>query len=102
MPPESSSVPRSIGRSGRDGSLYPGSDRTFKDFIGPGHLRLKIDANFDLESLCEFLAVKYNSEIGQPAVHPEVLTHAVVLPVLFSFASYPQLCERIAKISAWW
>lgn len=90
-----------IDRSRRDGALYPGSARTLKDFIDPQHLLVKIDANFDFEDLVQFLLGKYKSDIGRPAIHPEVLIRALLLSAIYDVPSYRQLCERISENLAW-
>lgn len=92
---------RPIDRSHRDSPLYPGSDRTLRDFIDPRHLLLKIDANFDFAALTEFLLEKYKADVGRPAVHPEVLIRALVLSAIYDVPSYRQLVERIAENLAW-
>ena len=94
---ESSTLLKPIDRGHRDGPLYPDSTEVLKDFIDPQHLLLKIDANFDFESLVELLQGKYNPNIGRPAIHPEILVRALVLSAVYNVTSYRQLCERIHK-----
>ncbi len=90
-----------VDRSRRDGPLYPGSSKTLRDFIDLKHLLVKIDANFDFESLVEFIEVKYDPAIGRPAVHPEILVRALLLDAIYDIGSYRQLCERIGENLAW-
>jgi transposase len=92
---------RPIDRSRREGPLYPGSAKILRDFIDPRHLLLQVDANFDFQSLVEFLLNKYNPEVGRPAIHPEVLIRALLLSAIYDVPSYRQLCERISENLAW-
>lgn len=92
---------RPIDRSHRDSPLYPGSDRTLRDFIDPKHVLLRIDANFDFASLVEFLQDRYKADVGRPAIHPEILLRALLLSAIYNITSYRQLVERISENLAW-
>jgi len=94
-------VLKPIDRSRRDGSLYPGSSKTLRDFIDPKHLLVRVDTNFDFADLVQFVETKYDPSIGRPAVHPEVLIRALLLDSIYDVGSYRQLCERITENLAW-
>jgi transposase len=90
-----------IDRARRDGPLYPGSPKTLADFIERKHLLRRIDANFDFAFLVEFLHEKYDSWIGRPAIHPEVVIRAFILLAVYNLPSERHLCERISENLAW-
>ena len=101
MPLESLLMLKPIDRDRRNGPLYPGSSKTLRDFIDPNHLLIQVDANFDFQTLVDFVQEEYYSDIGRPAIHPEVLIRALILSAVYDINSYRQLCERISENLAW-
>ena len=87
----------SLDRFSRDSTLFQFTSKLLRDFIDPKHLLIQIDERFDFAELVEPLEDYYCRDNGRPAIHPEVLVRALLIPSLYNITSYRRLCSAISE-----
>ena len=82
----------------RSGStLCQFTTRHLRNFIGPEHLLIRIDQQFDFAKLVAPMEVRYCPDNGRPAVHPEVMVRAWLICSLHNSSSFRRLSAAIAE-----
>lgn len=70
--------------------------KTLGDFVPQDHLLRRLEQAIDLRKLCAPLTEAYRSDIGRPAVHPEILVRALLISRIYSVPSFRQLCRDLS------
>lgn len=66
------------------------------DFVPEDHLLRQLEKVVDFKRLCAPLRAAYASDVGRPAVHPEVLVRALLIGRIYQVPSFRQLCRDLS------
>ena len=83
-----------LDRHRRDSTLFQFTTRRLRDFVGPDHLLIRIDEQFDLGKLVTPLEDRYCPGNGRPAIHPEVMIRALLICSVYNISSFRRLSFR--------
>jgi transposase len=70
--------------------------KTLGDFVPEDHLLRRLEKVVDFKRLCAPLQAAYASDVGRPAVHPEILVRALLIGRLYQVPSFRQLCRDLS------
>jgi len=70
--------------------------RSLGDFVPDDHPLRRLEQAMDLRRLCAPLKDAYPSDLGRPAVHPEVLVRALLVNRIYGISSFRQLCRDLS------